>query len=190
MRDVTMVWLLEWAYRVQRVGEADRLGLCVQDRWERGLIGGGSPLAAGPRVDGGIGGLAPMHADAEAVHAAVQALPLLTGGLVMQYATVGGRPDWVPGATVVERYARDDRGQPIRVYDGNRNFRGYRRERVVTVGGRDIGMCGDGLRLARDVWDLWAGGVLVLAGTMGGLTAHRVTGAGVRLQPWAGEIAA
>ncbi|MBP7339425.1 hypothetical protein [Niveispirillum sp.] len=190
MRDVTMVWLLEWAYRVQRIGEADRLGLCVQERWERGLIGARSPLASGPRVDEGVGGLAAVHADAEAVHAAVLRLPFLTRGVIQQYAVIGGCPDWVQGATVVERYARDENGQPIRVYDGNRNFRGYRRERVVMVAGEDIGMCEDGLRLARDVWELWAGGVLALAGSVAGLMSHRVTGAGVWLRPWVQENAA
>lgn len=190
MQSVTMVWLLEWAYRVQKVADILARGACGQDAWEAGLAGGGSVLGAGERVDGGMRAAAALHPDAERLHAAVMGLPLLTRGVVMQQAMVGGVPDWFPGAAVVERYARDGRGQPIRVYDGNRRFVGYRRERVVMVEGEDIGLDAEGLRLARDVYAIWIDGVERLAGMRLGLVAHRVTGAGAALAPWGDAQAA
>lgn len=189
MRDVTMVWLLEWAYRVQRVGDVEKLG-CQQDAWEARLSGGGCAIAAGERVDTSLRCAANVHPDAERLHGAVLGLPALARGVVMHQAKVGGVPEWFPGAVVVERYARDEAGQPIRVYNGNRRFVGYKREQVVLVDGQDVGLDPEGLRLARDVYAIWVDGVARLVGVDIGLVSHRVCGVGARMVPWSDSVAA
>lgn len=189
MQDVTMVWLLEWAYRVQCVLEAADQGMTQAERWERGLAGPACPLGAGPRVDGGAqGGVARCHGDAEAVHAAVFAATSgLARSLVVDVARTGMRPDWAPGAVVRRVVVRRANGKPYVVRDAHGNAVGLKTREAVFVGDVDTGLCGDGLRLARDAWTLWAGAVQRLAGWGWRLAEHRVVGAGVDLRPWEGQ---
>ncbi|MBP7336878.1 hypothetical protein [Niveispirillum sp.] len=188
MRDVTMVWLLEWAYRVQLVLEAADQGMTQAERWERGLSGPACALGAGPRVDGGAqGGAARCHGDAEAVHAAVWARTSgLARGLVLRHARTGGQPDWCPGAEVRRVVVCKPNGRPERVYDANRNFVGVKTRDAVFQGVVDTGLCPDGLALARDSWVLWADAVHRLTLHDWRLSEHRVVGAGVALRPWEG----
>lgn len=188
MQDVTMVWLLEWAYRVQLVLEAADQGMTQAERWERGLSGPACALGAGPRVDGGAqGGVARCHGDAEAVHAAVWAKTQgVARALVLHHARTGGRPDWVPGAEVRRVVVCRPNGRPERLYDANRNFVGVKMREAVFQGVVDTGLCPEGLRLARDAWALWAGAVHRLALHDWRLSEHRVVGAGADLRPWDG----
>ncbi len=190
MRDVTMVWLLDWAYRVQCVLEASDLGMTQAERFERGLAGPACPLGAGPRVDGGAqGGAARCHGDAEAVHAAVWSKTSgLARSLVLHHARTGGQPDWVPGAEVRRVVVRKANGRPEMVRDAHGNALGVKMRDAVFVGADDTGLCPDGLALARDSWVVWAAAVQRLALHDWRLSEHRVVGAGVALRPWEGDV--
>jgi hypothetical protein len=186
MRDVTILDLLEWAYRHQLVLEASDRGLTQAERWERGLTRLRSPLAAGPRVDGGSGwGSGRCHADAETVHAVVSALTKSEQrAALIRHARVGSRPAWFPGAEARRIAVLRANGNPVRLYDGNRNCIGLKTRLAVFIGDRDTGLCPEGLRLAREAWTLWAEGVQKLAGYSWQLCAHRVVGNGVAVRPW------
>lgn len=189
MKNICMADLVAWAFRDQKV---DSPGFTLQERLEIGLGNPPSLLRSSVRVDQSLHGLHKVHPDAETLFDAVRRLDGFIQALVAQYGRTGDRPDWVPGAVLVERYARDEKGNPIRIYDFNRRFIGYRRERVALVDGQDIGLCEDGLRLARDVWEIWAGAMFTLCVTVGPMSAHQVMGPGVERRPWEakGEVAA
>lgn len=184
MRDVTMVELLDWSYRVQQVAALTLRGPTMQDRWERGLAGGGCALAAGPRVDGGGAWAVSVHADAEAVHVAVLAgLGDLERGLVIDHAVSGRVPPSYVGAVAEYRLLLRD-GKPVAVRDRHRAVVGYRRREVVLVDGQETGLDFDGLVFARWAYECWAGAVTSLSARRWQLSAHRVTGPGVALRPW------
>lgn len=181
-----MVWLLDWAYRVQLVVEAADRGVTQAERWERGLLGPSCVLGAGPRVDGGTqSGIARCHEDAEAVHAAVLGnCQGLVRGLIIHYARCGGAPEWWPGAEVRRVPVLRANGKPWIVRDASGNPKGVRMRDGVLVNGKDTGLCPAGLALARDSWAAWADGVWRLAVLKWDLRQFRVVDVGVPLLPW------
>lgn len=190
--EVDVEELLVWVYRDQKAHRAEDMGLSQQDVWEGGLIGGGCALGAGERVDTSVRSFARLHADAEAVHDVVRALPRLTCGLIIEHAKVGGRPDWWPGCRVEVRDILR-RGKPVRLYDDNRNPVGVKRGPVVVRdldgGGAELvtALSAPGLDMARMLWrEWWAGLVAVKAGLRGVKLSVRVVGPAAEVEPWTG----
>lgn len=99
---VSIEWLLTWTYQVQRV-PVGRPGEPIVP--QRRTTGDGTFLAAtlGTAVQGGGGGMASHHPDAEMIADTIARLPGLQRVLVERYGLSGVVPEWYPQAHQVER---------------------------------------------------------------------------------------
>lgn len=115
--------LLRWAYQRQQV---DRAGVSSAEGclsvMARGIPNG---LGGGGRGPAALVYGAPVHADADAVHAVVTR-PFHLGGLMAQvrdlviyHARTGSRPDWMDGARPVLVPLLNGTGAPKALLDGN-----------------------------------------------------------------------
>lgn len=136
----------------------------------------------GTKID--CGGLVPvasndLHPDAEAVHDAVCALgvPLWTG-LLITYAKEGGRPDWMEGEEPRPIAVRRANGKPLVEYHDPMTCR----KPAFCLLRYDPEP--DHLAFVREVYVTWWQGLAALAGRLGDLDSHAVTGPAVPREPW------
>jgi hypothetical protein len=182
--------LLVWAYRDQCVDRASGqdwgLGRPVDSivRCERLM---GASLAAGHDC----------HPDAEMVHAAVLRLSKAQIGLVISHAKCGDRPGWGEGMRLVMAAKVTQRGNPVRLYDANRNLIGHEVRAAVEMPGGALFYAPANRnplqwyeKLVQDErlgWMLWHAGMVGVAGFLrdGGLLAgYEVNGPAATATPW------
>ena len=103
----------------------------------------------GTRVDGGGASASHLHPDAEAVHAAVMALPLDTALLIMRHARAASRPDSEVFAPPRAVPVLDGRGRILierAPWDKNRNYGACKVEWIVPPVSPDV------IRLEYALW--------------------------------------
>ncbi len=118
--------LLQWTYHTQRAHVID-----LQDNQRTGPVGYKTSFLAierfarmGVKVDNvHKSSTHHTHTDAETIHNTVKTLKPLWIGLLIHYANMGTRPDWMPGATPKIVPALDKHGKPKIVYHDARTKR-------------------------------------------------------------------
>ena len=192
-REMDIEAMLIWAYRDQRVDllfgrcvglfnvERRAAGLPVQSISGDGCAVIERDALLGCRIDGGGPSALCIHPDAEAVHEEVRALKSrIERAAVIESAKTGERPDWMPGARAymepVLVAAGKRAGEPVRIYDKDRNWIGCR----VTVG-----LAEEVIDARRAFYEAWRGALVKLAGRLAGrLLKHQVVGPRAPARPW------
>lgn len=189
-RDIDIEDLLVWAYREQCVASAAGHG------W-----GQGAPVDSVARLERVMGGSLAAghdcHPDAEAVHAAVLRLARGQIGLVISHAKCGDRPGWGEGLRLVVAARVTQRGNPVRLYDANRNTIGHEvRAAAEDANGSlfyapvdrpPLAWFEDLVHGERLGWRLWQAALVEVAGylrAMDMLADHVVTGPSAAATPW------
>lgn len=185
---------LIWAYQDQRVDKlfGQGVGMFPAERLADGyavfsVSGDGCALIErrkmlGCVIDGGAGlASGKCHPDAEAAHEAVMALPSrIARAVVIECAKTGQHPDWMPGAKpymepVLVPHGRR-KGQPVRIYDDNRNWIACQ----IT-----IGLAQETIDTARAYYDTWWGALSDLVKLLDGrLVGHALIAPKSPYQPW------
>lgn len=137
----------------------------------------------GAMVDGGgqalVGGTA-IHADAEAAHEAVLRLDRMVIGLVIAHAKMMEVPDWVPGYAPRLVAKRNRRGKPEMLYQDEIYKKGARCCLLVCEPMEYESV--HFMRVAYGRW--WDALASLVAGGLGEMVEHEVTGPKVAREPW------